>query len=359
MEARTRGDIRISGAGTVRGGFFGKVSISGSGKVEGDVEAEEISVSGSGRFQGNVKAGALRASGSLAVEGNVEAEEFRCSGSGRASGDVTAESFRASGSMKVEGKGKADEMVISGSGQFGRDVEAQRFRSSGAFRVGGKLQAERMEIALAGESHAEEISGGTITVIQSGQGILLGLFAVGKAGVLETRRIEGGDIYLESTRAERVEGRRVKIGPGCRIQNVQYSEALEVDPKAEVSEYGYTGTGAPPAVERQKVERPDGWARQRGGWRLATGAGAEIRSPVLRALGASFGLLIAAVVVAIVLFAVLPAVSLVVTVALGAVAVLLLVLAVGIPVAVIGAAVVRLAQGLSGGARPTSNDDQK
>ena len=56
-----------------------------------------------------------------------------------------------------------------------------------------------------------------------------------KAGVITVAEaIEGEDIKLEYTIAKRVTGRRINIGKGCQIELVQYSDSVEVSPKATV-----------------------------------------------------------------------------------------------------------------------------
>ena len=56
-------------------------------------------------------------------------------------------------------------------------------------------------------------------------------------GWLETDTIEGDVIDLAYTRANRVSGRVVKIGPGCVIGMVEYTESAEIDREnSEVAE---------------------------------------------------------------------------------------------------------------------------
>ena len=45
-------DMRISGSSTMPGGEYGKVSISGSGKVQGNLKCESLSCSGAGKVKG-------------------------------------------------------------------------------------------------------------------------------------------------------------------------------------------------------------------------------------------------------------------------------------------------------------------
>ncbi len=160
----------------------------------------------------------------------------------------------------------------------------------------------------------------------------------------EAETIEGDDVYLEATHATAVRGRRVVIGPGCVIQEVEYSETLQIDPSAQVERTTFTGEGAASEVERVAAPRPEGWAREQGGracgglWRVNFGE-REIRNPVARAIAAVIGLLIAGAVVSGVVFLVLPAVGFVVAVVLGGVAALLLVIFLALPLLILGAAV--------------------
>lgn len=55
---------------------------------------------------------------------------------------------------------------------------------------------------------------------------LLGLFH-GSVSCAQVGDIEGDDVDLEYTQADVVRGRRVRIGEGCSIGRVEYSESLD------------------------------------------------------------------------------------------------------------------------------------
>ncbi|MGA8943178.1 MAG: hypothetical protein WB502_10735, partial [Thermoactinomyces sp.] len=48
--------------------------------------------------------------------------------------------------------------------------------------------------------------------------------------------IEGDEIELEYTRAKVVRGKNVKIGPGCKVDLVEYQDSYDADSDAEVKE---------------------------------------------------------------------------------------------------------------------------
>ena len=57
-------DMKISGSSTMPGGEYGRVSISGAGKVQGSLKCEEQHCSGAAKVQGDVDcAGELHTSG--------------------------------------------------------------------------------------------------------------------------------------------------------------------------------------------------------------------------------------------------------------------------------------------------------
>lgn len=250
----------IEGAGTIEGGKFESLTISGSGTVEGDVEAKNVEISGAGKIEGDLKAGNVEASGSLSVEGSLEADAF-----------VSA------GSSSVAGSVKADRIEWRGASEVGRDVEAKKFRSSGALGIEGSLEADEIEVELNGDSHVHAIqgkavrvkagkasagggrvvvttqgrgttvvTGGTISGNASGyaEGGRVGSFsassAVSSSGggggkfKLEAKTIEGDAVELENTVADLVKGKTVKIGKGCKIGAVEYSQSIAVDDKASV-----------------------------------------------------------------------------------------------------------------------------
>lgn len=230
-----RNSASISGAGTIGGGTYDRVSISGAGKVTGDLRAEEIRISGAGKIQGRVEANTISASGSAAFSQDVVAEEMKISGSARVDGQVKVKELKCSGTFKT-GKGISSEYIkVSGHLRAEGDVEAEIFKASGGFKIGGLLSADRVEIRLGGRCEVSEIGGEKIEVTRGGwreKGIfldgLIKLFTGGGTAELHAQLIEGDEILLEDTIADIVRGKTVQIGPGCKIGTVEYSESLRV-----------------------------------------------------------------------------------------------------------------------------------
>ena len=164
------------------------------------------------------------------------------SGSLSCGGDVTvANELKCSGSVKCDGSIKCSTLTVSGGLSASGDVEAENVKVSGKLSCDGLLNAEKIDIEIDGRSCKIGSIGGSDIKIYNGSRAKakprLPLFAklVGSFGGVEVKEsIEGDVIAIENVRTPLVVGRIVAIGAGCKIDLVQYSEALEIDPDAEV-----------------------------------------------------------------------------------------------------------------------------
>ena len=340
-------NLKLSGKGAIVGGVYDGVSISGSGRVGGNLEAATINIAGSCMIEGGVKAGTFAASGAFEVGRDLEAKTLRGAGTGEAGGDIRAETLTFSGRLMAGGTLKAREATISGFAECGGNLEADQLQLNGAFDVGGSVTGRRIQIALAGRSQAVEIVAPEITVRRASWRWRMLDFAWRRStALLSAETVAGDTLHLEATRAGTVRGRQVTIGPGCRIEVVEYSESLHMDPQADVAHYmSSTRTAAVAPVDHSPV-RPDGQpgsARPESlpRWRVRF-RGREIHAPALKIAGMALALMTAVLIIALVLFVVLPALGFVVGLGVAILLVALLVGAIGIPLLIVGALVIRI-----------------
>lgn len=252
-------DLSISGMGKMNGGIFSHVDISGVGTILGDVEAERIVISGKGTIEGNAKASRkIDISGMGKITGNVECEELSSSGTGTINGNLQCQTAESSGNLKVGGSAKVVELATDGrcriDGQLkaekiishgyisiGADVEAEVFYSQGSFTVEGLINANKIDIEIYGFCKAKEIGGEEIRVRNRHVNLpivskLISSF-LGNGRELDnliSDLIEGTEVSLEYTHARTVRGNRVIIGRNCQIDEVEYTDTLEIDPSASV-----------------------------------------------------------------------------------------------------------------------------
>ncbi|MFS0837698.1 polymer-forming cytoskeletal protein [Paenibacillus sp. 1P03SA] len=238
MEAQpiVTNDLSIAGSGSADGGRYRNARINGNGRIDGDLECRSFKSAGHSHVYGNLAALEVIVRGSGSVSGNVRTELLSVSGNGEIRGDVAAGHVKVNGSTGIGGSLTTDAAVIRGSVQIGGDCEAEKFEAYGNFEVGGLLNAGLIDIRLFGPCRAREIGGESIQVRKNGfLNSLASLFG-SKLTSLEAGIIEGDIIYLEHTSASVVRGRDVKIGPGCEIGRVEYSNTLYVDSHSAVAE---------------------------------------------------------------------------------------------------------------------------
>lgn len=211
-------DMKISGAGIMGGGEFKNVSISGAGKVLGDISCESFKASGSSKVTGSVKCDGLAASGAAKITKNVE-----CSGE-----------VRTSGAAMIGGSLSANEIHSSGALYVGGDVTAESAHMSGGIKIKGLLNAERIEITFSEGSDLNigQIGGGKLVIKY--RGLSIGLFKHLSGGCGHVSSIEADHVEIENISAETVRAIECVIGDGCVIDTVEYSGKLTVSETASV-----------------------------------------------------------------------------------------------------------------------------
>jgi cytoskeletal protein CcmA (bactofilin family) len=228
-------DVKISGMAKINGGKFRYVDISGMGEITSDVEAEKIDISGLGTIKGNTKTQKIKSSGSGSIEGNLECQSIKTSGYMKIEGRLKAEDTSTSGSLSVKDGIKAQKIRNRGYLYSGNGVESEDFDSKGAFKIEGLLNSNKVDIFFGGYCYAREIGGEEISVRHSGFfdfSFILGLF--GSKDRLESDLIEGNAVFLEYTDVKVVRGNRIKIGDKCIVEQVEYTESLDIHPNSVV-----------------------------------------------------------------------------------------------------------------------------
>ncbi|MDR7239641.1 cytoplasmic protein [Neobacillus drentensis] len=225
-------NLIINGTGSYPGGRYDKVSIRGEGTIVNDVESLTFHVYGTSEAVENLKTGSVKIFGEAEVKMNMEAEDTLVMGSMMVGGNAHLKKIKILGLLEVGQRLTGDEANIKGSIAVNGDVEYDKFDSSGGFEIKGLLTADTIKVGLRfGQSSAEEIGGGKITVKKRSNSLL----PFGReVGSLVAKVIEGDDIYLENTKADMVRGNIVKIGPGCQIGVVEYRDDFTQDPKATI-----------------------------------------------------------------------------------------------------------------------------
>lgn len=235
-------DISISGSGVIASGEYDKVSISGSGKLNGLIRCKSLHCSGAAKGEAEIECeNDIHTSGSAKFDKSVKAGEISVSGAFACGGDLTVQkALKSSGSARCEGSVKAGSISVSGGLNIKGDTEAETVKVFGILNCGGLLNAESIEIRFKEGMEIGSIGGSRINIYPEQlvkRRIKLPLFSSlvkGASAVRVNNSIEGDIIALEGVVTPRVSGRIVAISDGCEIDLVQYSEQIEISPNAKV-----------------------------------------------------------------------------------------------------------------------------
>lgn len=235
-------DMRISGSGQIAAGEYDNIRISGSGRCRGLVRCASFHAYGSASGETLECKNELKVSGSCGFDKDVRCGSLGVSGAFSCGGNLTAEQkVHCSGGTKVSGNIKCGELHISGGITVGGDVEAEMVKVSGKINCEGLLNAEEIKICSSGNMEIGTIGGSKVVIYPEHREkwierlpFLSSIFHFSSSTVRVKNAIEADTIALENVKTPRVSGRIVAIGEDCEIDLVQYSEEIEISPKAKV-----------------------------------------------------------------------------------------------------------------------------
>ena len=231
-------NVRISGSGVIPAGEYDNISVSGSSRMSGVVKCSSLSASGSLRGESLDCTGKIKTSGSTSLAGNVRANSISASGTFKCGRDVFAtDSISTSGTFKCGGSVKCNKLSVSGSVSVNAGIEAERVESSGMLRCGGLINAEQVHVKSCDKLEAASIGGTTVVIKLSKFKRFFKRIPIISGAVKNARvanSIEADEVNIEYVNCPKVMGRVVKIGRGCRIDSVEYSEKIEISNSASV-----------------------------------------------------------------------------------------------------------------------------
>lgn len=182
-------NLKIYGQGSSGGGKFKDVEIKGSGQISGDIECNKYEVYGNG-------------------ESNVQ-------------GDIITDEASIQGSLNLKG-----------------DLNAEICKIDGGFDIDGLLNVEEFELSMHWPCKVSEIGGTTINIKNNTKFSFLGIKNMIKPHsnkrLLEVDTIEADEIHLENTNANIVRGKKITLGPDCKINKIEYQDSFTEHEKSNV-----------------------------------------------------------------------------------------------------------------------------
>ncbi|MEI6518692.1 MAG: hypothetical protein WCO98_01395 [bacterium] len=234
-------NLTINGAGTINGGKYGDICINGAGTINGDIECDRLVNNGASTVNGGVISQNIEINGASTIKGRIDSKAIRANGSCTILGEIITENLNVAGALTAKENIKAEKIEVTGAITADKDCEAEKFVVKGGVKIAGMLNAGEVTIAYNGDSSIKEI-GGDIIKIKEGdlslnnffEAILMPFIKTKKSRKMTIDTIEGDDINLSDVTVRIVRGRKIYIGEGCEIENVEYNEECYIDVNAKV-----------------------------------------------------------------------------------------------------------------------------
>lgn len=236
-----RHDLKISGMTTSSGGFYKDVVVSGTARINGDLDCMNVNIDGLCKIIGNVKAKDIDINGESRLDGNLECEKIKVNGHSKISGNAVVKDMDISGAVNIDGSISAENMSIQGAVKVNGNCDSENFVSKGGFNISGLLNSGNVEVELYTKCKVKEIGGEKINVRKGTASIFNKLIKpiftmMDIYDGLTAETIEGDDIYLENTKAKVVRGNNIRIGPNCEIDLIEYKNSFEQSEDTNVKE---------------------------------------------------------------------------------------------------------------------------
>jgi cytoskeletal protein CcmA (bactofilin family) len=192
-------------------------TLSGTGKVQGDVDVTRAQIDGSVSVKGKLVAVHVAVEGAIEVTGETRvAQTLAIHGTGRFEAALRAQDLSTQGSIEVAGTvevpGRAQlngHLIASGELKIGQLDFKGRIETSGSWTA-ASITGE-----LEGASRVPYIRVGPIRLSRARR-----LFAR-HGSSLTVDRIDATEAYLENVDCEFLCAERVTLGPGCHIAQVE------------------------------------------------------------------------------------------------------------------------------------------
>lgn len=220
-------DIKITGTGSSGGGTVRNVKVVGEGVIHSDVESQYFKCTGTAAVNGHLRSNQIKLTGSLHVRGDVYGDTIKTSGQMDVDGKLEVRQVKLNGDTVVKRSIHSEYFKAFGSVHLHGDCSAEQLRIKGAIQTEGMLNAEHIDIGLYGLCKVGEIGGHKIEIKRTLLSSLFNRFSHKRQRDMIADTIEGDVLHLEHTEAKVVRGRKVYIGPGCRIGLVEYSESCK------------------------------------------------------------------------------------------------------------------------------------
>ncbi|UVI28419.1 hypothetical protein [Paenibacillus spongiae] len=191
------------------------IKVNGVGTYQSDVQAQKVRIAGHGRFEGGIRTDCFKSSGSCRVKGHMAAAQMSSIGHGHFNSII------------------ADRIQSTGSFLANESVNAESFLAKGIVTIGDTLTAGEVRIRLLGLTSIQHIVAERTVDIRADRLSILSWLHLGRRRG-RCSSLKGRWIEVNHLEAQLIVGEEIRIGAGCTIEEVRYSNNLVIDPDSRV-----------------------------------------------------------------------------------------------------------------------------
>lgn len=188
-------NFKLNGIGKFDGGEYYDVTVNGIGTLNNDLTSENLTINGMFTSKGEIK-----------VKNKID----------------------INGTSKFEKTVRCHELELSGTAKFLESVEVEKAKINGFLNVEKELNVGNIEINSTSfsirELHADKV-------------IIYDLHKIRAFNSFyEIGEIECTEIEANSLKCKKISASSVKLGKNAEVELVEYSDYVDIDPRANVKE---------------------------------------------------------------------------------------------------------------------------
>ena len=227
-------EINFSGIGNLNGGEFGSMNASGIVKVFKDIKGKNLIVSGIMKTKKSIDTDELNVEGILKVGENLKVLKGIISGVVKSDKNTLAKNLEVNGILKTQNL-EVENINVLGNLFVKNNCQSEEFYLNGKIVINGLLSAEKVNIKAENFSKIKEVGGSDIR-IEGLEDKKWDKFIFWKKKEIKVELIEGDTVFLENVTCNLIRGKKVKIGKGCKIKKIEYSDEAILNEKSKIKE---------------------------------------------------------------------------------------------------------------------------
>lgn len=233
--------IHFRGIGNVKSGKYEDVIIDGIAKIKGAICSNSICINSKSTIKGSVTTGSTIVNGACNIKGDISSNLLNNSGYLKVKGKSICKDITNHGKYSTTSEIKSEVFTSDGVVKSRSDIEVQKFIANGPIIIKGMLQADTADITVKGVGFINQIKAKIVHTgklrdvrLRPSVDILARLVLAPLSGIkitlnrININMIEGTLVDISFTNAELIRGEKVTIGPGCRVNRVEYAKSIEV-----------------------------------------------------------------------------------------------------------------------------------